>query len=83
LKIISLIIIIKFLLFHTLGHVYAIADCGGATTEGTCPECGSAIGGGNHRLREDNRFFGEMDGAQHPAWSEQANLGNYGFNAEF
>ncbi|XP_053404550.1 NFX1-type zinc finger-containing protein 1-like isoform X2 [Mercenaria mercenaria] len=65
------------------GHVYAIADCGGATVEGQCPECGSTIGGSGHRLRDDNRFFGEMDGAQHPAWSEQANLGNYGFDAQF
>ena len=36
------------------GHPYAIADCGGAMSESTCPECGAAIGGGRHRLRDDN-----------------------------
>lgn len=59
------------------GHIYAIADCGGATVESRCPECGSTIGGSGHRLRDDNRFAPEMDGASHPAWSELANMGNY------
>jgi len=61
------------------GHVYAIGDCGGATTESTCPECGSKIGGQSHRLRDDNAFAPEMDNAPHPAWSEQANMENYRF----
>jgi len=65
------------------GHVYAIGDCGGANQEAVCPECRSRIGGMNHRLREGNRHAGEMDGARHAAWSEQANLANYGFNAQF
>ena len=26
------------------GHVYAIGDCGGATVESTCPECGARFG---------------------------------------
>lgn len=59
------------------GHIYAIADCGGATVESRCPECGSTIGGTGHQLRSDNRLASEMDGASHPAWSEQANMGNY------
>nr|XP_022287767.1 NFX1-type zinc finger-containing protein 1-like [Crassostrea virginica]XP_022287768.1 NFX1-type zinc finger-containing protein 1-like [Crassostrea virginica] len=59
------------------GHFYVIGDCGGATMESTCPECKATIGGGSHRLRSDNQFAGEMDGAQHPAWSEAANLANY------
>lgn len=54
-----------------------IGDCGGATMESTCPECNATIGGSSHRLRDDNQFAGEMDGAQFPAWSEQANLLNY------
>lgn len=70
-------------MFALLGHVYAIADCGGATVESKCPDCGSTIGGTGHRLRGDNQFFGQMDGAQHPAWSEQANLANYGFHVQF
>lgn len=59
------------------GHPYVIGDCGGATIESRCPECNAKIGGGSHRLRSDNQFAGEMDGAQFPAWSEQANLFNY------
>ena len=26
------------------GHIYAIADCGGATEESACNECGALIG---------------------------------------
>nr|XP_034329289.1 NFX1-type zinc finger-containing protein 1-like [Crassostrea gigas] len=59
------------------GHPYVIGDCGGATIESRCPECNATIGGGSHQLRRDNQFAGEMDGAQFPAWSEQANLLNY------
>lgn len=50
------------------GHVYAIGDCGGATEESKCPECGQAIGGTQHRLRDDNALATEMDGASVPAW---------------
>ncbi|KAL3857891.1 hypothetical protein ACJMK2_012520 [Sinanodonta woodiana] len=59
------------------GHVYAIGDCGGAMTEGKCPECQETIGGSSHRLRDDNQVAAEMDGAQFSAWSEQANMQNY------
>lgn len=62
------------------GHIYAIGECGGAMQEAKCNECGAKIGGGSHQLRTDNRFAGEMDGAQFPAWSEHANnMGNYFF----
>lgn len=50
------------------GHVYAIADCGGATMESKCNECGAKIGGGSHRLRTDNAVATEMDGATTSAW---------------
>lgn len=50
------------------GHVYAIGDCGGAMQESKCPECGARIGGGSHRLRDDNAVATEMDGATAPAW---------------
>ena len=67
--------------FSFLGHVYCIDHCGGATEEGTCPECGSTIGGTNHRLRDDNRLAGEMDGARHAAWSQFVNnMGNFDLN---
>jgi hypothetical protein len=50
------------------GHVYVIGDCGGATEESTCNECGAKIGGGSHRLRQDNQLAPEMDGATRGAW---------------
>ena len=59
------------------GHIYAIGDCGGAMERGECPECHEVIGGGDHALAEGNEFAPEMDGAAHPAWSNQTNLGNY------
>ncbi len=60
------------------GHIYCIADCGGAMERSTCPECKQTIGGENHKLQEGNSVATEMDGARHGAWSEQANLANYG-----
>ncbi|CAH0548132.1 unnamed protein product [Brassicogethes aeneus] len=62
------------------GHVYAIGDCGGAMVESKCNECGATIGGGSHRLRDDNTFAPEMDGAAQPAWSNTTDLRNYDLN---
>ena len=45
--------------------------------EGRCPECGSAIGGHNHRLRDDNRLASDMDGARYAAFSDMANIHNF------
>jgi len=59
------------------GHVYCIADCGGANQGGRCNECGSAIGGQNHSLAPGNAHAGEMDGSRHAAWSNLTGLGNY------
>ncbi|KAL8618663.1 hypothetical protein ACOMHN_048839 [Nucella lapillus] len=59
------------------GHIYCITECGGATEESQCPECGEGVGGTQHRLRDDNAVATEMDGAKYGAWSEQANLANY------
>lgn len=42
--------------------------------ESQCPECGARIGGQNHQLLGTNRHFGLMDGSQHAAWSNEANL---------
>lgn len=55
------------------GHIYAIGDCGGAMQRGTCPECKAVIGGINHTLERSNQLASEMDGAEHPAWSDTAN----------
>ncbi|XP_053354042.1 NFX1-type zinc finger-containing protein 1 [Clarias gariepinus] len=59
------------------GHVYAIGDCGGAMERSQCPECKATIGGTNHTLTEGNNLASEMDGAQHAAWSDAANLINF------
>lgn len=59
------------------GHVYAIGECGGAAQRGKCPECSVTIGGVNHALETGNQVALEMDGAQHAAWSEAANLLNF------
>ena len=59
------------------GHIYCIGECGGATQEAKCPECGAKIGGRNHRLTEGNQLAPEMDNAPYAAWSEGANMANY------
>lgn len=59
------------------GHVYAIGDCGGAMERSQCPECKATIGGTNHTLTQGNDVAREMDGAQHAAWSDAANLINF------
>ncbi|CAG9786641.1 unnamed protein product [Diatraea saccharalis] len=59
------------------GHIYCITECGGASQISKCNECGATIGGVNHRLLSTNTVAGEMDGAQHPAWSEQNNMANF------
>lgn len=59
------------------GHIYAIGDCGGAMEQSMCPECKATIGGANHALAEGNSVATEMDGAQHAAWSEFANMHNF------
>ncbi|KAK2915291.1 NFX1-type zinc finger-containing protein 1 [Channa argus] len=64
------------------GHVYLITECGGAMESRCCPDCNATIGGGSHRLAEGNQVASEMDGAQHPAWSEANNILNFN-HAEF
>ena len=59
------------------GHIYIITECGGAMQTSKCPECQEMIGGSNHKLAEGNQLAPEMDGATHPAWSNQTNLLNY------
>ena len=59
------------------GHIYCIGECGGATEEARCPDCGATIGGVSHRLRDDNQLAPEMDGARHSAWPAAANLDDY------
>ena len=62
------------------GHYYCIGECGGATEVGKCPECHADIGGTGHTLLAGNALAPEMDGAAHPAWSDQANMANYNFD---
>ena len=59
------------------GHFYIITECGGAMQKRKCPDCDEMIGGSNHKLAEGNQLASEMDGAKHPAWSNQTNLLNY------
>lgn len=59
------------------GHVYVITECGGAMENRKCPDCSATIGGQSHRLASGNTVATEMDGSQHPAWSEANNLLNY------
>ncbi|KAF5326320.1 hypothetical protein D9611_000022 [Ephemerocybe angulata] len=37
------------------GHTFVITECGGAMQQARCPECGEAIGGGNHNLISSNQ----------------------------
>ncbi|KAI8346182.1 hypothetical protein BD560DRAFT_450537 [Blakeslea trispora] len=52
-------------------HPYYVGDCGGATEVSKCPECDAPIGGTKHRVVESNRFYGEFDGSEKPAWPAQ------------
>ena len=36
------------------GHAYFIGNCGGATQQSRCPECGVTIGGRSHQLAPGN-----------------------------
>ena len=59
------------------GHFYCIGECGGAMETAKCPECNAEIGGSHHQLLASNQVATEMDGAEHPAWSEMANMHNF------
>ncbi|KAG9296882.1 hypothetical protein G9A89_006837 [Geosiphon pyriformis] len=52
-------------------HPYYIGECGGAQEISQCPECRSTIGGDQHQIVPDNRFFGEFDGSSAPAWPQR------------
>ncbi|KAL4078405.1 hypothetical protein V8B97DRAFT_1937181 [Scleroderma yunnanense] len=43
------------------GHTFVIGDCGGAMRVSTCPECGAAIGGSDHRLLSSNSRAAEYE----------------------
>ena len=59
------------------GHPYQIGECGGAMEEAWCPDCGAAIGGNRHRLRDDNAHASEFDNSAQAAWSSGNDLANY------
>ncbi|GAN10946.1 hypothetical protein MAM1_0435c10496 [Mucor ambiguus] len=52
-------------------HPYYVGDCGGATEISKCPECDAPIGGTQHKVVDSNRFYGEFDGSEKPAWPGQ------------
>ncbi|KAI7907579.1 uncharacterized protein BX663DRAFT_547290 [Cokeromyces recurvatus] len=54
-------------------HPYYVGDCGGATEISKCPECDALIGGTQHKVVGSNRFYGEFDGSEKPAWPGQPN----------
>jgi len=43
------------------GHIYVIADCGGANQVSQCPECGAQVGGSGHNLLSGNRRAEDME----------------------
>ena len=45
------------------GHLYTIGECGKAMESATCPECGSKIGGENHKLNTGNAVIGRREEA--------------------
>ncbi|VVC92171.1 unnamed protein product [Leptidea sinapis] len=62
------------------GHYYCIGECGGAMQVSKCNECGASIGGTSHRLLDNNRHAGEMDGSKFAAYSEEYNnMANFRF----
>mmetsp|Transcript_59403 Transcript_59403/g.121689 ORF Transcript_59403/g.121689 Transcript_59403/m.121689 type:complete len:851 (+) Transcript_59403:436-2988(+) len=42
------------------GHLYVIADCGGAMERSVCPECGAVIGGVQHSVDATNSAASEF-----------------------
>ena len=50
------------------GHIYVITECGGATQEGVCNECGATVGGSDHSVVPTNDLATEMDGAVEPLY---------------
>ena len=46
------------------GHPYYISECGQPMQDYQCPDCGSRIGGGQHRLYQDNRAARSNDQTQ-------------------
>ncbi|CAM6103854.1 unnamed protein product [Calypogeia fissa] len=49
------------------GHLYTIADCGGAMQLSKCPDCKADVGGEQHKLTAGNRHS-NIDGSESAAW---------------
>eukprot|EP01061_Rhynchopus_euleeides_P018838 TRINITY_DN31066_c0_g1_i2.p1 TRINITY_DN31066_c0_g1~~TRINITY_DN31066_c0_g1_i2.p1 ORF type:complete len:1284 (+),score=327.22 TRINITY_DN31066_c0_g1_i2:127-3852(+) len=55
------------------GHLYVIADCGGAVTGSRCPDCDAPIGGEGYGLASGNEFAGgDIDATAEPSWNVPA-----------
>lgn len=52
------------------GYIYVIGNCGGAMEIATCPECGHAIGGQEHRDVDGVRHTGVIDGSTQSAYPQ-------------
>ena len=50
------------------GHLYVIADCGGAMVVSKCNVCGALIGGTNHTIAAGNTSAASALGGNGPAW---------------
>ena len=52
------------------GHLYVIADCGGAVSSSVCPECKAKVGGEGYALAEGNHFAGNLiEPSAAPNWN--------------
>ncbi|XP_054840650.1 NFX1-type zinc finger-containing protein 1-like [Eublepharis macularius] len=58
------------------GHLYTIGECGRAMEESRCPECGAAIGGGQHRLNPSNAAADEILNPVEGATEHDSRLSN-------
>ena len=53
------------------GHLYVIADCGGAMEESKCPECGERIGGMQHRVvATSTSAAADFEPGAQPSWPQ-------------
>lgn len=62
------------------GHIFTIADCGGAVTTSRCNECGATIGGSGHQIAAGVRQATNLEqiaasqGARQSPWAWNGNV---------
>eukprot|EP01018_Ginkgo_biloba_P024577 Gb_08232 [translate_table: standard] len=57
------------------GHFYVVGECGGPMQTSRCPDCNAVVGGQSHRPAEGNTHA-NIDGSDHPAWSNATGIGD-------